>query len=177
MNKIFVFGTSNISDPDLEKYPLNYVTTETREISIRYSLLVNQLTIGKAAYDFWQELYNQNAGEASLYTQQLYQIRGNVKNINDDSEPVLGYFNVAGIDRKRIFVNRPSGNIYFNYSVCILNEGDYDAYKYIRWTARNTWPLYIVMDEDYAFALPHQVCMDCRKKGGTIIKPEFWIDN
>lgn len=177
VKNIFIQGTGNISDPNLVKYPLNYVSTETREISVRYSLLASQLTIGETAYRFWQDVYDQNAGEASLYTTQLFQIRGNIKNINDLEEPVLGYFTVAGIDKKRIFVDRPLENIPFNYSICEISEGDRDAFKYIRWTDKNTWPLYVCRDENFVTALPHQACLDCRQKGGTINKPDFWIDN
>lgn len=33
---------------------------------------------------------------------------GNVKNQDDPDEPVLGYFLVAGMDEKRIFLQRPA---------------------------------------------------------------------
>lgn len=176
VHEIFVFGTTGLSSPTLEKYPLNYVSTETRALSVRYSLLVNQYTIGEVAYRFWQSVAEQNSGESSLYTQQLYQIRGNVKNISNTNEPVLGYFTVAGKDSKRIFTNPPQEVIDFNYPVCVLGDGDYDAYKYIRWTPKSSWPLYVVRDSDGYRALPQQICTDCRKRGGTIQKPEFWID-
>jgi len=175
INDIFVYGTAGLTNPNLIQYPLNYVSTEERELSIRYSLLIHQYTIGEKAYNFWNDVYTQNSGEATLYTQQLYQIRGNVKNISDELEPVLGYFNVAGVDSRRIFVNRPTG-VDFNYSICVIGDGDYDAYKYIRWTDKRTWPLYVCVDNNYRSALPQQICLDCRQKGGTIAKPEYWID-
>lgn len=176
IHDILVFGTAGLSTPNLDKYPLKYVSTETRALSVRYSLLATQLTIGEKAYRFWRDVAEQNAGETSLYTQQLYQIRGNVKNISDDREPVLGYFTVAGKDSKRIFTNRPQEVIDFNYPVCVLGEGDYDAYKYIFWTPKVTWPLYVVRDENGNRALPQKICTDCRKRGGVLDKPEFWID-
>lgn len=176
VNDIYVFGTTGLASPELDKFPLNYVSTETRELSVRYSLLVKQLTVSEKSYRFWNDVHEQNSGETSLYTQQLYQIRGNLRNISDDSEPVLGYFTVAGIDSARIFVDRPE-IIEFNYPVCVLDDGDYDAYKYIRWTDKRTWPLYVYRDVNGSRALPQQVCLDCRKRGGTINKPIFWIDS
>lgn len=176
INDIYVFGTTGISTPNLTAYPLNYVSTENRAISVRYGLLVNQFTIGEESYKFWRDVQSQNSGETSLYTQQLYQIRGNIKNINDEDEPVLGYFTVAGKDTRRVFADRPQENIAFNYSECVLDDGDFEAYGYIWWTDRRTWPLYVTRDPNGARALPQQVCLDCRRKGGTIVKPEFWID-
>lgn len=176
IHDILVFGTSGLSTPNLQGFPLNYVSTETRALSVRYSLLASQLTIGENAYRFWRDVADQNTGETSLYTQQLYQIRGNVKNLSDAREPVLGYFTVAGKDSKRIFVNKPQEVIAYNYPFCVLGEGDYDAYKYIFWTPKVTWPLYVVRDENGNRALPQKICSDCRKRGGSISKPEFWID-
>jgi hypothetical protein len=176
IKKIFVFGTHGLSSSGLDKYPLNYVSTNSRALSIRYSLLVDQFTLGKDAYHFWNEVFKQNSGETTLFTQQLYQIRGNVHHISDDSEPVLGYFMVVGKDTRRIFVNRPTDILEFNYPVCVITDGDYDAYSYIYWTDRRTWPLYVYRSPDGQRALTHQDCVDCRRKGGTITKPEFWID-
>ena len=173
INKVFVYSTSGLTSPDLEAFPLNYVSTQSRALSVRYSLLVDQMTINETTFRYWDEVHKQNAGETSLYTQQLYQIRGNVKNISDDSEPVLGYFVVAGKDSRRIFVNRPTEIVDFYYQVCEIDEGDYDAYRFIRWTDRRTWPLYIYRDPNGTRALPPQECLDCRRKGGTTSKPEF----
>ncbi len=175
VNKIYVFGTAGLTSPDLERFPLNYVSTESRRLSVRYSLLVDQLTIGESAHRFWSDVREQNSGESSLYTQQLYQIRGNVRNISDDLEPVLGYFTVAGKDSERIFVDRPE-DIEFYYPVCVVNDGAYDAYGYIRWTDKRTWPLYVYRDPEGGRALMPQACVDCRESGGTVNKPEFWID-
>jgi hypothetical protein len=177
VNQIFVFGTSGLTSSNLTDFPLNYVSTETRELTVRYSLLVDQLTVVKKTYEFWNEVREQNAGETSLYTQQLYQIRGNMKNISDDQEPVLGYFTVAGKDSRRIFVDRPQELLEFHYPYCILTEGAYEAYGFIRWTDKKTWPLYVYRDPNGARALLQQVCMDCREKGGTINRPAFWTDS
>jgi hypothetical protein len=176
INEIIVFGTENLSSPSLTKYPLNFVSTETRALSIRYSLLTNQFTLNESAYYFWKDIYEQNAGETSLYTQQYYQIRGNVKNISNEDEPVLGYFLVAGKDSKRIFVNRNQDILDFNYPVCELTEDDFEAFGYIYWTDKHTWPLYVVRFAGGGRALPQAICTDCRERGGTIIKPDFWID-
>jgi hypothetical protein len=176
INEIAVFGTDNLASPDLTQYPLTFVSTETRALSFRYSLLTEQFTINEPAYQFWKDIYEQNAGETSLYTQQYFQIRGNVKNISNENEPVLGYFLVAGKDMKRLFVDRPQDILEFNYPVCTLSEADFEAFGYIYWTDNRTWPLYVVRAATGGRALPQAICTDCRERGGTIVKPDFWID-
>ncbi|RLD45961.1 MAG: hypothetical protein DRI88_08155, partial [Bacteroidetes bacterium] len=109
--------------------------------------------------------------------QQPYQIKGNVHNVDNGEDVLLGYFLVAGVSEKRIFVNRPlSTEVEFYYGICVLNDRDYDAYRALGWTGPAVWPLYVTTDSDNRRALPDQRCMDCRLKGGTIEKPDFWTD-
>lgn len=175
VNHIFVFNTTELATPQIIEFPLNYVTTETKELSIKYSLKVDQLTITDEAYNHWDQVKKQNAEQGGLYNQQPYQIRGNIRNINNSDEAILGYFIVAGLSEKRIFVNRPPSYVPMRYFICDLDQGDFEAFGYIGWTDENTWPLYVTRSSG-RYALPQQKCLDCRKHGGTIIKPDFWID-
>ncbi|PLX04499.1 MAG: hypothetical protein C0595_03030 [Marinilabiliales bacterium] len=173
VNKIYTYNTENITNKRLEDFPLNFVSTETRQLSLRYSLLVKQHTISKQAYIFWSALEKQNSDQGSLYSRQPFQIRGNIRNVNDAEEPVLGYFLLSGIDSSRIFVDRP--NLPFYYSECSINEGNYLQYTEIGATDPVLYPVYVIV---YAGnrAVPGQACADCRQRGGAIVKPEFWED-
>jgi len=175
---IYTFNTTGLTENAVKRLPLNYVSTDTRMLSIRYSLLVKQYTLGQEAYKFYNSLQSISSQQGLLFTQQPYQVKGNVVNRANPSEPVLGYFLVAGLSQKRIFVNRPpSDQVEFYYGICVLNQGDFEAYGYIRWSDRKTWPLYVTTAPGGARALPHQDCVDCRRLGGTIDKPDFWVDN
>ena len=74
----------------------------------------------------------------------------------------------AGISQKRIYINRPQLN--FNYSDCVFTLNLFETTN--PWEL--TYPLYamIMNSGDYAFA--DISCFDCRMKGGTMTKPEFW---
>lgn len=175
---IYTFSSAGLADNSVKRFPLNYVTTETRALSIRYSLLVEQYSLGKEAYEFYNSLQSISSQQGLLYTQQPYQVKGNIKNMNNPEEPVLGYFMAAGLEQKRIFVNRPpSDQVEFYYGVCVLTEADFEAYGYIRWTDRRTWPLYVTTSPNGRRALTHQDCVDCRRKGGEVEKPLFWTDD
>lgn len=152
---------------------MNYANTETRQLTIRYSLQAKQHTISKNAFNFWSAIEKQNSEQGSLFSHQPYQIRGNIININDKEEPVLGYFLVSSVDSARIFVDRP--DVPFYYSECSINKGNYLAYSEIGWTDPVHYPVYVIV---YAGnrAVPGQDCADCRKRGGSIVKPEFWED-
>lgn len=174
VQEVFTSETGSLSDPVITRFPLHYVTTETRELSIRYSLLVNQYSLDSADYQFWNSVRKQNEEQGGLYTNQPYQIRGNVMNVDDPDEPVLGNFTVASVAEKRIFVDRP-WLLPMYYNVCEMTEGDIENFSTIYLFQPYSWPVYATTYFGTP-ALPVQECMDCRKKGGIIEKPEFWID-
>jgi hypothetical protein len=176
INTIYTSSTNSLTQPMIKKYPLNFVSTETRQLSVRYSLFVEQFTISKNAFEYWDEIRKQNGGEWSLYSTQPHFIKGNVYNPDDTEELVVGYFTVSGTDRMRIFVDRPPPEIPMRYPICKLTEADFMAYGDMWMMDPVYYPLYAIETEGGRRALPHPDCVDCRRKGGTIEKPEFWID-
>ena len=170
----FIENTLALSEPRFTHYPLQFVDTKTRKLSIRYSLLVNQLSISEKAYQYWNGVKIQNTETGNLYATQPYQLRGNIININNDNELVLGYFMVAGLAQKRIFVNKPEASIRMYYPVCELNQVDYELYGFMFLGPPPEWPLFVTEDALGNRALPEQHCIDCTLNGGVLEMPEFW---
>ena len=174
---IFCATTAGLTDPIITDFPLHYVSFDQRDFSIKYSLLINQLTLGEKAFEYWQQVNKQNTAGDGLYSQVPYQIRGNIHNIADESEPVLGYFQAAGIDQKRIFMDRPPAIFPMYYPVCELTQPDYEEYGWMfRVRDWREWPIYVTVDANNARAVPVKACVDCQKNGGSIVKPDFWED-
>jgi hypothetical protein len=177
VNQIFTESTVGLSEPVLNNFPLNYVSFDNREFSVRYSLLVNQYTISEEAQEYWQNVNEQNTSGGELYTKMPFQVRGNLKNLNDPDEPVLGYFHAAGIDTRRIFIDRPTYPVEMRYPECELREPDYMEYGFMFYGFNpRDYPRYVTVNTNGARAVPNPACVDCRENGGTIVKPEFWID-
>lgn len=172
-NEIYTYNSTSLVTNKLERFPLNFVNTETKQLTVKYSLLVNQHTIGKSAYQYWNAIEEQNSEQGSLYSHQPYQIRGNMMNINDNNESVLGYFMVSGVDIRRVFVDRIDAPFYFTR--CSINDGHYDAYGQLYWADEYLYPIYVILYDDNR-AVPGHDCADCRINGGTIVKPDFWED-
>lgn len=175
--EVFVYGTDILKESRLRVFALHYVPVTLRDLSIRYSLLTTQLTISREAYTYWSSVKDQHSGQDELYTRQPYQLKGNVFNPQDPQEVVLGYFMAAGEVRNRIFVNRPDPPVKMRYLECKLVEADYMNFGTIFLTQPWEWPQFATIDNDGRWAYPvNQECLDCRLRGGTILKPEFWID-
>ena len=169
VNEIFTFTNKFINQSKFDHFPLVYRSTEGKMLSIRYRLLVKQLSISENTYNFWEALDQQNIDQGNLYSKQPIQIRGNVSNIANPDEAVLGYFTVAGVSEKIIYVNRPPLNFYYN--IC---TPDYDL-RFIRFEPESMWPIYVddIMFTGWAINGSY-VCFDCRLEVVSLTPPDFW---
>ncbi len=175
LSDIFLLNAENLSPPVVSNFPLHYVTTQTRELMERYSLLVKQYSISKESYNFWRVVKDQNTNLGDLYSQQPFQVRGNIFNPANPEEIVLGQFMVAGTSQKRIFVDKPGQYAEMRYPKCDDNEGIYDNFRWISDYPPSSYPVFVTRASG-GTALPNQWCMDCRQSGGVVEKPDFWID-
>ena len=164
-----VFLTKNYGNSEIKKFPLVYVSTVSKALSIRYSLLIRKLSISEDAFDFYITLEQQNIEQGNLYSEQPIQVRGNVSNIADIEEPVLGYFMVAGVSEKRIYTDRPS--LPFFYYICYP---DFEEMRWIRFIPQSRWPIYLTQTEFGLAMGTRSMCFDCREEGGSLTPPDFW---
>lgn len=175
--ELFTASTTGLSEPVLTGFPLHYVPFINREFSVRYSLLVKQYTITQAAQEYWSDVKEQNTSVGEYYSKMPFQVRGNLENTTDPDEPVLGYFHAAGVVTKRLFFNRPGYPAEMYYSTCELSQPDYEEYGWMfKIPDPRDYPRYVTMNTNNVRAVPNPFCIDCRENGGSIVKPDFWID-
>ncbi len=95
---------SNVEGDLYKKAPLNFVSSETRRLHYRYSLLVRQMALSKKAFWYWDELAKNLQSKGNLFDTQPSLTPSNICNVNDEDELVIGYFSISGATEKRIFV-------------------------------------------------------------------------
>ena len=168
--RYFTYNASNLEKVKLTEMPLHFVSTETRQLTERYSLLVNQYSVNEEAYFYYNSLNNQQTEGDDLYSKQPFQIPGNVECISHPEEKTLGYFLVAGVSKKRIFVNNPG--LVLRHATCNLQT---EGYGYaLRGSMQDT--IYLGTNIDGEIGVAPEACFDCRMRGGTLEKPDFWED-
>ena len=129
----YINTTEFTTSTKIDRMPLNFVPFGDERLRVKYSLLVKQHRISKDAYTFLKVVDEQNSfDEFDLYTKQPYQIRGNIQNINNPDEPVLGFFIVSSISQKRIFTppdEYPISDQIFSTTNCRLLTVRWDEYE------------------------------------------------
>lgn len=177
----FSYSTEYLNTPVIENLPLHFIPFGDERLQQKYSLLVKQQRISSEAYNFMKALEEQNSDQGGLITSQPFQVRGNMRCKSNQEETTLGYFMAAGVsDAERIFVKAP----YYYHLQCGADTSTYNIKRYIEISKPDIWPLYFTyvyfpnpdpMGEAIeALALVHQDCLDCTKRGGVAVKPDFW---
>lgn len=193
-SKIMIRSIGDLSAPSIINHPLDFISSDSARLNIRHSTLIEQYAVGAQEYDFWQSMKNINEDVGKLFDKQPFEVTGNVKNVTDENEPVLGYFSAYSVQSIRIYMNRtdfpenhlPKPTFFTSLTPFVPDPIEYDCQLYYHpvppMTTPESWDinLAILMDgnirmfykEDYWFSTP--VCGDCEVYGGTTIQPDFW---
>ncbi len=144
-----------------------------QKILFKYSLLVRQHSLGPEAYKYWNDIGTHRQGQGSLFDRQPALIKSNIYNIADESEKVLGFFSMSGVQEARAFAEEIPGldhkpNPYYCLPID-RGPGISQPTSFPAYFARATYDGATVYEEVYMY------CVDCREyKGSSALKPEFW---
>jgi hypothetical protein len=170
----FEVGSSRqLERNEFQQQPLYFVSNRSPRLQEKYSLLVSQHSLTYHAFLYWEKMKAQAGDTGGLFETQPSSSRGNIYNVNDPEEKVLGFFYVSRIQKKRITVSED-----FEFPVTpfncpldtALSVDDFGAdYPYFMWSlsAFGRGP-------PYAYSLKE--CHDCTYRGGVTTKPEYWDD-
>lgn len=170
INDFYIESTRALSSSQITNKPLHFVSTETKRLQVRYSLLVKQYNISDEAYDYWKNVREQIADDDFLFSSQPYQITGNIKNDNNPEEQVLGFFTVASVTEKRIFTDRPQNTVFY-YDKCVGNTD----LRGLGVLGPDQFPVYLANTAE-GIAIASEFCFDCTLWDGELSKPHFWED-
>lgn len=188
-NSDIVLGSSaKLTSDVIYQGPLVKVGSTSEKIETKYSILVTQYALTSEAYTFYTNLKKNTEQLGSIFDAQPSEIAGNIHNVNNATEPVLGYISVGTTQSKRIFVSNsqlPSGwtvtypyqcqEDTFYYSAPVnhqnqvatnLIQANSDIIPTFAAYARGTSTIIGFLASDVQ-------CVDCTIRG-TTTQPSFW---
>lgn len=178
-SNIIVGSSDKLTQDVIYKNPITLVSKTTDKYQIRYSILVQQRVLSKEAYNFWSELQKNTENLGTLFDPQPSQILGNIYDIQNAKNPVLGYFTASYTSEKRIFIKNadlPGGYIPIKtFAGCrqdtVLLA---DLPKFGNSGNLLTQPIVVGGIILIGYGNSSVDCVDCRAKGGTNVQPDFW---
>ncbi|WP_113651904.1 DUF4249 domain-containing protein [Pedobacter namyangjuensis] len=174
-NKIILGSSAKLSADVIFKQPITNIPSNSEKLGERYSILVKQYALSKEAYEFWQNLKKNTESLGSIFDVQPSQLTGNIRNLNNANEPVIGYVSAGSVSTKRVYVNKadvPNFRVEPD-RVCIepllvveVSGSDY------RTTFSGGFNVPI---EEFGAGVyaSSRACVDCTLRG-TNKKPTFW---
>lgn len=188
-NAIIQKETNSFTEDRITKFPVRKVLTNNFILTHRYSILVKQYVQSRDAFRYYQTLEKFSSNPKSLFSQiQPGEINNNIYSTSDKSDKVLGYFELASVSSKRIFVNFNELNIkevpkYPGDCIMLAPEivEAFTGFPVLAGVVKSgLWSFYdINKDAVEGFNGPYIMvkneCADCRTFG-TTVKPSFWID-
>jgi hypothetical protein len=199
-DNILIYSNYSGQAGSIKRQPLFFIASDQSDrLLIQYSMLVNQYSISKREYDFWNNMKQINENTGDIFAKQPFTVISNIKNVNNPTERVLGYFQVSAVKqrRKNISLSDILGLDlpYFHYS-CERFVKDPADYPKGPGAIPTTWDdIYSMfcITSDYYFVEPQYSsgagskknisklifsrpeCADCELTG-TRKKPDFWVD-
>ncbi|HLA55252.1 MAG TPA: DUF4249 domain-containing protein [Flavobacterium sp.] len=180
-NDILITATSGLSEDRITNFPVRFISTQDPIISYRYSVLVKQYIQNLESYTYYKTLRELSGSESLLSQNQPGFFYGNIKNVDNPAEKVIGFFDVASVSKQRIF---------FNYTDLFPDEPlppyfyDCDLYQYdvalddprtALIAALANHQLFYYQNEGTVYSMVLPGCGDCTSFSSNVI-PDFWED-
>jgi len=147
---IVTLSGRDLSEGVIQNIPVftKILEPRTPEFETKHAFNVYQQSITKSAFEYLENVNKVALQDGSIFDAPPAAIRGNLFNVNDPNEQVLGFFEVSSIDTIRTFV-RPIDFL--------------DKYTFIKY-CKNTFPDRFTRD-----------CCECLTiDGSTTVQPDYW---
>ncbi|WP_394991245.1 DUF4249 domain-containing protein [Emticicia sp.] len=83
-----------------------------------YYMLIEQMSLSREAYNYWKSVDEQANNSGGIFDTASATIRGNIKNVNDESEVILGYFQISAVTQKAVYIQRNNLGIFpFGFNI------------------------------------------------------------
>jgi len=193
---ILINSTAALSQDILVNQPITFVASSSEKLSIRYSINIRQYALTQDAYTFWTLLKTNTEQLGSIFDAQPSATIGNIHNINNPNEPVIGFMSACTVSQKRIYINYtdlPKSYVAdyqnttpYNKYTCVLDTVSVDPFA-----TKGSELDYFINGYPHALQIPVDIiipfngvlggsatgaipaCVDCTLRG-TNVKPAFW---
>lgn len=174
-----IASTDMLSENRVVDHQLYTLGCYDERVSVLYSAKVTQARLSREAYDYYMVQERNSSDVGGLFSPEPSELRGNVRNLDDPSEKVLGYVSVLQTVSERLFIDNARTRFYKRRSQPIPPPDTLaiDSWRMAYMSGKlPTLPiLHPVTGEETGFFEWYPArCVDCRYGSGGKDKPDFW---
>lgn len=174
--RIMVASKKLAGETGVRKFEINYVSTQDFKLKSLYGIIVRQYSLDEKGYKYWSQLKATSEALGTLFDPQPYELRGNVFNVDDVDEAVLGYFDASAVAVNSMVVARDLlEDLEYPLEQCFF-ERDTVPYAQVTDFLQSGYLIDTVgpFGSTYLIMAPVD-CSDCRLYG-TLERPDFRPD-
>ncbi|HXD76680.1 MAG TPA: DUF4249 family protein, partial [Puia sp.] len=170
--QLMLSTTAKLSQDIVYRYPLVHIPFGDQALSVLYSLQVTQYVMTSDAYNYYLQLLANTESLGSVFDILPTQLTGNIHNVADPTEPVIGYISAGTAAVQRIYIH---------YNDLFYWEYDFECPgPDIQVTPDST--VFYFADHLFTpiafgagvYVANQTTCVDCTANGGTNQKPAYW---
>jgi len=170
-SSIVLANSTRLQDDIIYKAPVQFISNGSEKLAVRYSILLRQYALDREAYNFYELMKKNTEDIGNIFSPQPSEIRGNIKNVNDDKEYVLGYVTCSTVEDLRKFIQIP----WHFFMLCNVYRVPNipDSIKFYYGPGGPLIPYaYDYPPPTYLGSEPQ--CVDCTRRGGNTKRPSYW---
>lgn len=176
-SRIVVSSTEGLGISVVNRQELLFVSTlDGFKLKSLYGVIVKQYALDKESYRYWSELQKLTEKQGSLFDPEPYELRGNVYNKADPTEPVFGYFDASTVSLDAVVMSRDQlAGLQYPYEQCFVEIDSID-FRLVPGLLKTGYLIDTLGEfgSTYLYMVPER-CADCRFHG-SLERPKFRLD-
>ena len=180
---IVIASSAKLAKDVIAGFPLTKIPyLASDRLTTRYSILVKQFALTREWYEWKQKVKKNTEQLGSIFDAQPSGTGGNIHCITEPGETVVGFIGCSTQSEKRIFITHgevPSAVVYTGYEDCMeVSKGNNPEMLRGIFMNNSAYITSIIPGSGPGGVIEIGVavaeCVDCRLKGGSSTKPDFW---
>lgn len=169
---ILLANSSRLSDDIIYKAPIQFIPNGSERLSVRYSILLRQYALDREAYNFFELMKKNTEDIGSIFSPQPSEVRGNISNLTDATDYVLGYVTASTVEQRRAFIQIPW--TYHEYCPETRVPAIKDSIDYFFGAGGTLIPYTYSSGPPPVYLGSFPNCVDCRTRNGVLGRPSYW---
>ena len=180
-SQIDIFSTINQTEDRFEELAFRRISLSDKRLQVMYRIDVYLEAVSENTYNYWNNIKQSSEGQGSIFSPTPSEMASNVHCISDRDVQVVGYLNLSTRASARMYYDNGLNQFYKQGQLALRDDqkvsaSELDSLAY--WYARNYLPFDALYDnptpEPSHYMWTPNICIDCRKQGGTKERPKDW---
>jgi len=174
---ILLGSTAKLTSDVVSQIPIWGFGFGNERLSVRYSILVRQYALDKAAFAYYDLLKKNTESIGTVFDPMPSEVKGNIFCMTNPAEPVLGFVSASDVQQKRIFISASEVPGWRFYQDCDSTAVSYqEAAKLFETTWYKPYDEWVdpVTYDRLGYLAGYDFCVDCTLRKGVTTRPSFW---